>query len=88
MPLDDVLRVIVREEFDRVVGELTRPKPAKEWLSMSELARELGLSHPTIKAMAEAGCPHILPAGQPRFKLSEVVAWSRDRAVLIRPKCL
>jgi excisionase family DNA binding protein len=78
--IDELLRTIVREEFERAVAQINRPKPEKEWLSMTELATELGLSLPTIRDMVERGCPHIMPSGKPRFRLAEVVEWSRQRA--------
>jgi excisionase family DNA binding protein len=83
--LDEFLRTIVREEFERAVTQINRPKPEKEWLSMTELANELGLSLPTVRDMVERGCPHIMPSGKPRFRLAEVVEWSRTRAYATRP---
>jgi excisionase family DNA binding protein len=78
--VEEALRIIVREELERVLATPAQRK--REWLSAGELAKELGLSRPTVGRMVERGAPCVYPTGKdghPRFNLAEVVAWLRGR---------
>lgn len=78
MSLEDSIRTIVREELERVLAAPSAPS-ADNWISLTELARRLGLSRPTVRALIKRGLPHIQPDRSYRFRLAECEAWIRGQ---------
>ena len=74
--LDD-LRRVVRGEIDQALGQ-SREQPAV-LLDRGALARALSVSMPTIDRLRRAGMPVVWVVQAPRFELSAVLAWLRDR---------
>lgn len=75
MSLEETLRSIVREELAKFATDLRPPERRREWLSMTELATELGVGLPVIHSMMKRGCPYVMPDTRPRFHLAQVTAW-------------
>lgn len=73
----DELRRVVREEIDQALGQSR--EQAAVLLDREALARALSVSLPTIDRLRRAGMPTTWVVQAPRFELSAVLEWLRDR---------
>lgn len=63
----------------RVAEILAAQPPIPALIDRRTLARELGVSQPTITRMLRAGMPHLVLGSVPRFELGRVIEWLRSR---------
>lgn len=79
MSLEDTLRLIVREELQSALQQLSQPKGVATHVSSGELMKSLNISRGTLRSMMTEGLPHTRPGKYPRFNVEDVDRWLRER---------
>ena len=79
MPLEEALRLIVREELQAVVQQLNQKPAVKAYVGSSELMQSLSISRGTLRKMMKEGLPYTQPGKYPRFSVEDVQRWLNER---------
>jgi hypothetical protein len=79
VPLEDDIRLIVREEIRAALSELGSKKESPALLNSKKLCAALGISRGTLRVMMAEGVPHSCPGTYPRFDLDDVRRFMREK---------
>lgn len=61
----------------------TQTQPEREWMSLTDLARELGMARATVQRWARTGyMPTHRPGKEYRIRRSELEAWLESKRTL------